>query len=136
MSGLMVCPECPECDHRNHYFRFDTDEDVGVLRCDNCDAEIRYGDAITSMPEKATEIGKLDWKQIGIGAALRAAFLVIAVLVMALGMTYAGRTLGWPDSMIRIGANVGIAAVTLPFLVQAASAAIRQDVREFVGGEE
>jgi len=40
MTGPMVCPECPECGHRSHYLRFDTDEDVGVLRCDDCDATI------------------------------------------------------------------------------------------------
>jgi len=88
------------------------------------------------MAEVATEISELEWKKIGIGAVLRAVFLVTAVLVMGFGMTYAGRALGWPDSMIRIGANVGIAAVTLPFLIQAVKPVIRLYRPEEESGEE
>lgn len=40
MAGPMVCPECPACGHRSHYLRFDNDDHVGVLRCDDCDEDI------------------------------------------------------------------------------------------------
>jgi len=84
------------------------------------------------MAEVTAELSELNWKQIGIGAALRAVFLVTAVLVMGFGMTYAGRALGWPESMIRIGANVGIGIVTLPFLMQA----VKPLIRMYRSGEE
>lgn len=37
MTGLLACPECPACGSRDHKLRFDTDEDVGVIRCSECD---------------------------------------------------------------------------------------------------
>lgn len=39
MSGLMVCPECPECSSREQKLRFDTDDDIGVILCGECDHE-------------------------------------------------------------------------------------------------
>ena len=40
MSGLMVCPECPECGSRKQQVRFDTDEHVGVVTCPECGEHI------------------------------------------------------------------------------------------------
>ncbi|WP_135822979.1 hypothetical protein [Halostella litorea] len=40
MSGPLVCPECPDCGDRRQKFRFDTDRDVGVIRCAECEADI------------------------------------------------------------------------------------------------
>lgn len=37
---LLVCPECPECGDRRQKLRFDPEEDIGVIRCQECGADL------------------------------------------------------------------------------------------------
>ena len=40
MSEYLHCPECPSCGDRRQKLRFDTDRDIGVIRCAECDENI------------------------------------------------------------------------------------------------
>lgn len=40
MSDYLNCPECPECESRRQKLRLDTDRDIGVIRCHECDADL------------------------------------------------------------------------------------------------
>jgi hypothetical protein len=40
MSDYLNCPECPECESRRQKLRIDTDRDIGVIRCQECDENL------------------------------------------------------------------------------------------------
>jgi hypothetical protein len=39
-SDYLVCPECPDCGDRRQKFRFDPERHIGVVRCQECEADI------------------------------------------------------------------------------------------------
>lgn len=78
------------------------------------------------------QLRDIDWKGVTLHGAIMGTVLAVSVLAMAYGMTAAGRFLGWPESMIRLGANVGVACVSIPFILQA----VRPLVRMYRGDSE